>query len=137
MELDQLSGYWILEHREEHPVENSSFTIGNKTYNIQEVSLEILVFKTSDYKCFQLGIDLLPLEEQEDFKYDISAFLPGAYSLDPNKIMILEEGNFSISNGKLLIEESSENYTCKETWVRLDNTHHDLINFLDYNMNNM
>lgn len=137
MEIEQLIGFWILERREEAPIENSEFTIGDKTYNVQEPSLEVLYFESEKDKCSQLGLELLPLEEHGgSTEYTITSFMPGKYDCLANTITILGKSAMSIEDGKLFIKEVSDDYECHEVWARLSLEEENLKKFLDTEFGN-
>ncbi|MBK9290863.1 MAG: hypothetical protein IPM52_04465 [Bacteroidetes bacterium] len=136
MKSDELIGYWILEQREETPVQDNHFTIYDRSYEVEEPQIEILYFKSNENKCFHIGIELLPLEEREDSDYEITSFLPGTYDLISNTITILEKGTMSIVNGKLSIKEIADDYKCYEVWIRLAAEYDNLIKYLDSELNN-
>ena len=98
MRSDQLIGYWILEQREETPVQDNHFTIGDRSYELTVPQMEILYFKSNENECFHIGIELLPLEERKDFDYEITSYLPGTYDHIANTMTILENGTMSIVN---------------------------------------
>ncbi|MDD3049966.1 MAG: hypothetical protein PHR06_02360 [Candidatus Cloacimonetes bacterium] len=137
MELEQLIGYWILEQREETPIQDNQFTVFDRSYEIIDPHLEILYFKSNENKCFHLGLKLLPLGNREDFDYDITSFLPGTYDHLTKTIAILENGTMSIVNGKLSIKEIANDYKCDEVWTRLTAEHVNLIKFLDFEFKNI
>jgi hypothetical protein len=137
MRSDQLIGYWILEQREETPVQDNHFTISDRSYEFKVPQMEILFFKSNENKCFHIGIELLPLEERKDFDYEITSYFPGTYDHIANTITILENGTMSIVNGKLSIKEKADNYKCYEVWIRLTAEYDNVIKFLDFELKNI
>ena len=139
MESEQLIGYWILNQREETPVpiQDNHFTVFDRSYEWEDPQLEILYFKTNEDKCFHIGLEILPLEDRQDFDYEITSFLPGTYDHMANTIAILENGILSMVNGKLLIKEIADNYKCDEVWIRLPSECENIIKFLDFELKNI
>lgn len=137
MKSEQLEGYWVLEQRKENPVQDNHFTVLDRSYEFQDPQQEILYFKPNEDKCFHLGLELLPLEEREDFDYEITSFIPGTYDHKANTIAILENGTMSFVNGKLSIKEIADDYQCDEVWMRLTAEHENLKKFLDFELKNI
>ncbi|MFW6046841.1 MAG: hypothetical protein ACOCP4_03515 [Candidatus Woesearchaeota archaeon] len=136
MEAEQLYGYWILEKRKESPNETNTFEVFERTYEFKDPSIEVLLFKKDDCKCFHIGIEVSTSETQVKEKFDISSFYPGTYDINDMSIFILEKETMSISKGKLFIRARSDDYYCDETWKKLTAEHEDLKKFLDVEMKN-
>jgi len=139
MEPEQLAGYWILEQRNETLDENDEeyeIVIHDKKYTITEPVIEVLFFKVNTNKCIQMGLELLPEDEREDFDYETSSYFPGTYDIQNQTIKIMNQGNMTIYNGKLIIKENSKDYSCLEIWSRLSDEHQKLIQLLDFELKN-
>ena len=137
MESEKLVGYWILEKREETPIQDNYFSVGDRIYKATNPQQEILYFKMNEDQCFHIGVQLLPLEEREDFDFEITSFFPGTYDHMAKTIAVLENGTMSMVNGKLFINEIADDYKSYEVWIRLTAEHKNLIEFLDFELKNI
>ena len=131
MELEQLTGYWILNRREQKPAQDEQIQISlfGKSYSFNDPQIEILNFLSNNNKCYHLGINRLPLGNSEEF--EIHSFLPGTYDLLAKTIALLEPWCMSIMDDNLIIIEESNDYKSEEEWIRLTADHENLIDFLN------
>jgi hypothetical protein len=136
MIVNNLTGIWLLKHRDEvNSEEEVKISIKGKEIKFDQPEIEILYFPEDTNIVYQMGVRKRTEQEriglEDENPYEDTYCFPGEYDINLGTIFISEPGKFELKdNGQIYITQSNEDYVCQEVWERMEDEESELIDFI-------